>query len=177
MATYAESKEESVATVWMRVRSWFNGQAKLTKETLQAVEEARSASAAAQEASERAAEAVAETQAAILNYLNGAAREAKEKLRGTPEEEFGKLFLAYLQRGRWRNIFISRMLTDLDNEAGELSWGALLAVNAVLAADREEKDLITAGPMKVLMDWKKREQASARLTRSASLSRALLVTR
>lgn len=158
MATYTESKEDGAVTGWLRLRSWFTGQAKLTKEVLQAVEDARSASAAAQEASERAAKAAAETQAAILNYLNGAAGEANEELRGTPEEQLGKLFLAYLQRGRWRNIFISRMLTDLDSEARELSQGALLAVNAVLAADREEKDLITAGPMKVLMDWKKRER-------------------
>ncbi|GLW98422.1 hypothetical protein [Microtetraspora sp. NBRC 16547] len=156
MATYTESEEEPAATMWMRIRSRFTGQAKLTKETLQAVEEARSASAAAREASERAAEAAAETQAAILNYLNGAAVEAKEEPRGTPEEELGKLFRTYLQRGRWRNISITKMLTDLDNEASKLHRGALLAVDTVLLADRGERDVITAGPMKVLMGWKKR---------------------
>jgi hypothetical protein len=159
MSTYTESKDKSAATMLMRVRSWFTGQAKITQETLQAVEEARSASTAAQEASERAAEAAAEAKAAILNYLNGAARETREEPRGIAEEELGKLFLTYLQRGRWRNIFISKMLTDLNNEASELPRGALLAVNAVLSADREEKDIITAGPMKVLMDWKKREHS------------------
>ncbi|MEU7909900.1 hypothetical protein [Microbispora bryophytorum] len=156
MATCTGSEEESAATMWVRIRSWFTWQTKLTRETLQAVEEARSASAAAKEASERAAEATAETRAAILNYLDGAATAAKEGPRGTPEEELGKLLHAYLQRGRWRNISITKMLTDLDNEAGKLHRGALLAVDTVLLADREEKDAVTAGPMKVLMDWKKR---------------------
>ncbi|MGI5485335.1 hypothetical protein [Microtetraspora malaysiensis] len=156
MVTYTESEEESAATIWMRIRSRFTGQAKLARETLQAVEQARSASAAAREASERAAESAAETQSAILNYLNGAAREAKEEPRGTSEEELGKLFRAYLERGRSRNMSVTKMLTDLDNEASELLRGVRLAIDTVLSADEGERDVITAGPMKVLMDWKKR---------------------
>ncbi|MEU7695954.1 hypothetical protein OHB01_13705 [Microbispora hainanensis] len=156
MATYTESGGGSAATVWARLRSRFARQAKLTEETLRAVEEARSAAAAAREASERAAEAAAETHAAILNYLNGAATETKGEPRGTREEELGKLFCAYLEKGRWRNIWVPKMLTDLEDEAIELHRGVLLAVETIRSADREEKDAISPGQMKVLSDWEKR---------------------
>ncbi|MEU8173377.1 hypothetical protein AB0C14_10910 [Microbispora hainanensis] len=156
MATYTESGEGSAATWWMRIRTRFARQARFTEETLRAVEEARSAAAAAREASERAAEAAAETHAAILDYLNGAAKEAKGEPRDTPEEELGKLFCAYLQRGRLWNISATKMLTDLDDEAVKLHRGVLLAVDTMLSAEREEKDALTAGRVKVLMDWKKR---------------------
>lgn len=156
MATYTESGEGSAATVWTRIWSRFARQAKLTEDTLRAVEEARSAAAAAREASERAAETAAETHAAILDYLNGAAKEAKGEPRGTREEELGKLFCAYLEKGRWRNIWVPKMLTDLDAEAIKLHRGVLLAVETVLSADREEKDAITAGQMQVLRDREKK---------------------
>ena len=156
MATPIGSEEESSAVSRKRVWSWLTGRAEFIKEALRAAEEARSASVAAREASERAAEAAAETQATVLKHLNGAATEANEESRGTPEEELGKLLHAYLKRGRWRNISIPKMLTDLDDEAGKLLPGVRLAVDTILSADRNEKDAITAGPMKVLTDWQKR---------------------
>lgn len=157
MATYIQDQEElATATLWGRLKSWFTGRAELLKQVLQTSQEARSASTAAQEAAERAAETAREVQTTIREHLAGVARPVEEEPQSVAERELGKLLLVYLQRGRWKNISISKMLTDLDTEAGELVRGTLLAVDTVLAAEREEKYAITAGPQKVFENWQER---------------------
>lgn len=162
MATDIHDQEElATATLWGRIKSWSTGRAELLKQVLQTSQEARSASTAAREAAERAAETAREVETAI-RALAVVARPVEEEPQSVAERELGKLLVVYLQQGRWKNISISKMLGDLDNEAGELVQGTLLAVDTILSAEREEKDAITAGPQKVFEDWQERGRGLSR---------------
>ncbi|MEU9887181.1 hypothetical protein [Sphaerisporangium sp. NPDC051011] len=145
------------------------GRAKgLLGRTRRAAEAARAASTGTRTAVEETKRQVIEAQEAIAR-IEAAVRRVEETLRehhapareATPEEEVGRLLLAYVEQGHkkgsWNNVWISKIYERRPDAVEENLRGAVLLAKKILSLESPESDSIGRDARALFEQMAKRE--------------------